>query len=102
MTAWRNFVIQRLMGNTTYELTEAVNWSPTHSLSDTEWQRIQRDLDQSQRRLLVSLDQLEDKKLAEPVDHRSYDYYVLLHGIIQHDLYHIGQIKLLSIRCSAT
>ena len=95
MTAWRNFVIQRLAGNDTYELTEAANWSTVSSLSEAEWQHTLDELDRSQRGLLAALHQQKEEQLTKLVAHRSYSYYVLLHGIIQHDTYHLGQVRLL-------
>ena len=96
MTAWRNFAIQRLEGTTDYEVAEEINWSSIHSLSEADWQQVGESLDQSQHNLLTLLDSQEATLLNEPVASRLYDYYVLLHGIIQHDLYHLGQIRLLS------
>ena len=96
MTAWRNFVINRLEGNTSYELSEEDNWSTINHLSQPRWEQLRVALDQSQQQLLRLLEDLEEARLYQPVARRSYDYYVLLHGIIQHDVYHTGQIQLLS------
>ena len=41
------------------------------------------------------LDTKGDKFLSEDVDYREYNFRFLLHGIIQHDIYHIGQIAYL-------
>jgi nicotinate-nucleotide pyrophosphorylase (carboxylating) len=38
---------------------------------------------------------LEDAYLDKAVPGKNYTFYVLLHGIVQHDLYHAGQIALL-------
>ena len=37
----------------------------------------------------------DDKFLSGKVDYREYNFKFLLHGIIQHDIYHIGQIAYL-------
>jgi hypothetical protein len=38
---------------------------------------------------------IDDAKLEETAPGTRYSNYVLLHGVIQHDLYHSGQIALL-------
>jgi uncharacterized damage-inducible protein DinB len=40
---------------------------------------------------------LSDDRLSEPAPgiRRQYSIYEMLHGIIQHDLYHAGQIAIL-------
>jgi uncharacterized damage-inducible protein DinB len=38
---------------------------------------------------------IDDAKLEETVRGTRYSNYILLHGVIQHDLYHAGQIALL-------
>lgn len=96
MIAWRDFVIQRLKGDNAYELSEEDNWPSVRFLSEAEWQQAQGALDQRQHNLLAALDHLPTERLEETVAHRSYNYYVLLQGIIQHDLYHAGQIRLLT------
>jgi uncharacterized damage-inducible protein DinB len=55
-----------------------------------------------QRDLLGAIRQLPEAQLFEPSnDPRDREtgagvsYYVLLHGIVQHDVYHSGQIALL-------
>ena len=42
---------------------------------------------------LVSSQQ-NDEILSQKVGKRNYTFYTLMHGIIQHDLYHLGQIIL--------
>ena len=96
MIAWRGFVIQRLKGDDTYELSEEDNWSSICSLSQAAWQQAQDALAQRQQDLLTALDRLPVERLEKTVAYRSYNYYVLLQGIIQHDLYHVGQIRLLT------
>jgi hypothetical protein len=36
--------------------------------------------------------QKDDSFLDEPVEYRKYDFRFLLNGLIQHNLYHTGQI----------
>ncbi|GJM33038.1 MAG: hypothetical protein DHS20C18_20390 [Saprospiraceae bacterium] len=95
ITAWRKFVIERLRGKKNFELTELENFRPQEGAKDKEWADALAGLEDSQLELLELLQDFPGSELSELVDGRSYPYYVLLHGLIHHDLYHLGQIVLL-------
>ena len=42
-----------------------------------------------------------DARLQDTVPGRQYDFYYLFHGIVQHSLYHGGQIAMLKKAMSA-
>jgi uncharacterized damage-inducible protein DinB len=92
MTSWRVFVIRKLEGDQDYKVTDEMNFPAI-----TDLQKAIIDLEESQSRLLATLSQFSEARLHEIVPHGSYrySYYTLLHGIIHHDLYHLGQIALL-------
>ena len=90
MVAWRNFVTKRLHGDTAFELNDEQNFPP-----ESDWATALKALDKSQADLLKAIDELDTNKLHETVAERKYDFFVLLHGIIHHDIYHIGQIQLI-------
>ena len=54
-------------------------------------------LRQSQAELVDAAVNFPDSRLGElvPSKNQKYTYYTLLHGIIQHDIYHLGQIQLI-------
>lgn len=95
MVIWRQFVIARLKGDEAYDVLADDNWTHVSELQAFAWLEATEKLDNSQQRLVTLLDQFPDERLSEAVANRPYDYYCLLHGIIQHDLYHLGQIALL-------
>lgn len=90
MTAWRNFVSEKLEGNAEFDLSEAQNFPKVNN-----WKTVLADLTQSQQRLLNALAQMPDERLQEKVPNRPFKFFTMLHGIIHHDLYHIGQIVLI-------
>jgi len=49
----------------------------------------------SHRQLHDTIARLADSWLSETVPGKDYSVYVMLHGVIQHNLYHAGQIALL-------
>jgi len=44
-----------------------------------------------------ALEHMSDERLNDEVHGKAYDYYTLVHGVIQHDLYHLGEISLLAM-----
>lgn len=92
MISWRKFVTQRLMGNAEFEVTVEANFPRA-----TTWKDALDQLHQSQEALLAAVKQFPENRLVELVPSKilKYTYYTLLHGIIHHDIYHLGQISLL-------
>jgi len=96
MTAWRNFVIEKIKGNVAYEVWDTEkNWQKIISLSEAEWQAIKDDLLKNQAQLLQKIEQMPESMLSSPVDGRKYNFRLLLQGIAQHDIYHAGQISMI-------
>ncbi len=91
MTAWRIFALEKLKGNTEYNVTDEYNF-PEHP---APWADTLNALRQSQENLLLAMKALPPEKAAEKVPGKKYTFYTLLHGIIHHDLYHLGQIALI-------
>jgi uncharacterized damage-inducible protein DinB len=71
------------------------DWPSIKESDENSWQKDLQVLENSQQALLLALNRMNDGNLGEIVSGREYTFYTLLHGIIQHDLYHIGQIALL-------
>lgn len=94
MTAWRRFGLEKLRGNTTFELADDRNF-PTVTPNEESWQIALAQLESTQIQLIEQLEQTDDSRLDLIVEGRNYSYYVLLHGLIHHDIYHLGQIVLL-------
>ncbi len=90
MVSWRTFVTKRLLGDSAFELTDDQNFPP-----ETDWPTAMKKLEDSQAELLRALDAVTSDQLHEAVANRKYDFFILLHGIIHHDIYHIGQIQLI-------
>lgn len=95
MVAWRQYLIEHIKGNQSYriEINSPVDWPPVEGLS---WAELVQELETSQTQLLQLLSQQEDAWLQQTVDGKKYSFLVLVEGIIQHDVYHLGQINLLN------
>lgn len=71
------------------------DWLVLGDDSAVAWFDAQDSFFQNAEKLATAIERLEDAKLQDTVPGRSYDFYYLFHGIVQHSLYHGGQIALL-------
>jgi uncharacterized damage-inducible protein DinB len=91
---WKDTVRRRLGGETILP-TEPEQWPAVSDRSGAAWREALALLEARHRALVEAVAQLDDARLNDPVGGKDYDVYVLLHGVIQHDLYHAGQVALL-------
>jgi uncharacterized damage-inducible protein DinB len=74
--------------------TEA-DWPPVTEVSAQAWNAATSRLFATSDRLSSAIEKFGDARLVETVPGRRYDFYYLFHGVVQHSLYHAGQIALL-------
>ena len=94
MAAW-NSIVQRKSQGEVPEVTTEIDWPPVWEASEIAWKRALENLAESRTRLRNYVKTLRDDQLDGPILRENYSRYVLLHGLIQHDLYHAGQIAIL-------
>ncbi|MGH9720665.1 MAG: DinB family protein [Bryobacteraceae bacterium] len=94
IAAWMNAALTRLAGSA-IELTGERDWPPVPSPSSESWSQTVDDLRSAESSLRRAVERLEDARLAEITSGKDYSLYFLLHGVVQHNLYHAGQIALL-------
>ena len=94
IAAWDNAVTRRLAGDRA-ELAGEENFPVVNDTSDEEWQRALETLKSCHQQLHDAIGALEDARLDERILAGMPSTYGTLHGVIQHDLYHAGQIALL-------
>jgi len=95
VAAWEAIALRRLQGERLVDVAQSEDWPPVVDRTATAWKRDLAAAREGNSRLRVAIAGLDDARLAAPVPGKDYDNYVLLHGVIQHDLYHAGQIALL-------
>lgn len=93
--AWEQTVKQRLEGDAVSSVPDEVNFPPVNDASEEAWQQALQKLEASNRSLREAIKKIDDAKLEEKAAGQEYSVYFMLHGVIQHDLYHAGQIALL-------
>lgn len=89
--AWMDAVSERLAGNAR-ELTTEEDWS---DVAKTSWPAVLEELAHAESRVCDAVARLKPEDLDKPVPGARYSVYALVHGLIQHNLYHAGQIALL-------
>jgi uncharacterized damage-inducible protein DinB len=102
LAAWRGEVMRRLEGGEPGMPPEG-DWPPVADTSEAAWAEARRRLEDSHRRLAEAVARFAEDKLDQPVGRKPPDpalgnvgtYYVMLHGIAQHDAYHMGQVAIL-------
>src|SRR6266542_6555740 len=87
--AWMDAVSERLAGSER-ELTTEEDWS---DVARTSWPAVLDELDNAESRVCDAVARLRPEDLDKPVAGKRYSVYVLVHGLIQHNLYHAGQIS---------
>jgi uncharacterized damage-inducible protein DinB len=97
MTTWRIFTVRKLQGDAEFDIkTQDKDWKKFPVVDEFEWEALQMELSLSQEELISELEKIEnDSFLEEFVPGREYSYYTLIHGVMQHDVYHTGQIGLI-------
>lgn len=95
LIAWRNFAIARIDDRHDFpiELHTENDWPDCSKISR---ETLLQQLEDSQVALVATLERLEDHKLTEhfPAGY-AYSKGELALGVMQHDIYHTGQINLL-------
>jgi uncharacterized damage-inducible protein DinB len=71
---------------------EQTDWRQLDHSNTTLWKQGLIRLQETQNEIINLLENQEESLLEKVVDERKYNFRKLLHGLIQHDIYHLGQI----------
>jgi len=88
--AWEKEAMRRLEGHTT-NLPDAEDWPQGAGA----WTSLVDELATTHARLMEAIGKLDDGSLGDVVGGNPDTVYHLLHGVVQHNLYHGGQIAML-------
>ena len=96
ITYWEEIVLRRFHGEiVNAPLNSPDDWPTNRKVNEAEWKAALARLERSHNELLKAIEGCSDETLGKKVPERDYDNYILLHGIIDHCVYHTGQIALL-------
>jgi uncharacterized damage-inducible protein DinB len=95
LISWRENVLQRINGQTIQ--TPSHNYfSVVVDTSDSAWHHTLQKLQQTQQAWVTFLEQINNEDLEKKYTHNDHSYADHIHGILQHDAYHLGQIVMLA------
>lgn len=97
MITWADFTLKRIEKDANYDLTaaEELDWRLINSKTHT-WKKGLAEFKKINQQIIKLLRKKEDSFLDEKVDFRKYNYRFLLNGMIEHSIYHLGQIAYIS------
>ncbi len=91
---WMDVVAKRVKGEVV-EITPEEDWTEIKDFSEQAWQNITENLTASSTKLKNIILDFPSDKLNENINGITQSYYYIIHGTIQHNLYHAGQIAIL-------
>jgi len=91
---WDGAGLRRLAGEK-YQPTGLANFPMPSKPTEAAWRKAVAAAKRTHNALVKTVAALSDERLQNRVPGKQYDFYHMLHGIAQHELYHAGQIALL-------
>ncbi len=96
IAVWENVGRRRLEGDrAAIDISSPEDWPPANDRSEAAWEQAKASLDRRHEALRKAIASLDESRLDAPILEGLSTVYVTLHGVIQHDLYHAGQIAML-------
>jgi len=101
MITWADFTLKRIQEVDDMDLAvfEKMDWRVVNPKTHS-WKKGLAEFKGIHKKIITLLEKKDDLFLKEKVDYRKYNFRFLLNGLIQHNIYHLGQIayvkKLLS------
>ncbi len=97
MAVWDDAARRRMAGEVVQPTPEQ-DWPHIPEFSERGWRRTLQELEETHENLVKAVTSFSDSRLDERVpgkQQKFYNFYYMLHGIAQHELYHAGQIAIL-------
>jgi uncharacterized damage-inducible protein DinB len=97
IAAWDDAVRRRMAG-VAVKLSGKKNFPAVVDTSDAAWSEARGRLRRAHEALIEAVEKFPEKSLTRLVPGKTgahYNFYYMLHGVVQHELYHAGQIALL-------
>jgi uncharacterized damage-inducible protein DinB len=94
VAAWDGAACRRLKGEK-IQLTGVANFPIVPRATEAAWRKAIAQATRAHDLLVKMVAALPESRLRERVPGKKYDFYFMLHGVAQHELYHAGQIAIL-------
>jgi uncharacterized damage-inducible protein DinB len=96
LTAELDYARALLQGTAGRWIEGETTWRAVTNTSAAAWRESIEDLKRANRTLVDAIKHFDDGILSQKAAAVDRPYYVILHGTMQHNIYHSGQISLLS------
>lgn len=70
------------------------DWRVPEDTSAAAWKEAVAQVQRSGKALAEAIERFDPARLGDTVPNRQYSFYYLLHGVVQHTFYHLGQIMM--------
>jgi uncharacterized damage-inducible protein DinB len=94
VAVWDGVASRRLAGEKCQPAGTA-NFPVVPKPTEAAWRKAVAQAKRTHDALVRTVASLPESRLRERVPGKKYDFYFMLHGIAQHELYHAGQIAIL-------
>jgi uncharacterized damage-inducible protein DinB len=94
IAVWDDAGLRRLSGEK-WQPVGLANFPQVTTMTEGAWRKAVAAAKRTHETLVKTVAGLPDSRLWDRCPGKRYDFYHLLHGIAQHDLYHAGQIAIL-------
>jgi|ERR1051326_1369124 uncharacterized damage-inducible protein DinB len=96
IAVWEDVGRRRLEGDRAeIEISSTEDWPASDDGSEAAWEQAKAALDRGHQALVEAIARTAETRLDQSIFEGMSTVYATLHGVIQHDLYHAGQIALL-------
>jgi uncharacterized damage-inducible protein DinB len=96
MNTWAEFTLANLENRSEHELKaiEANDWREIEKLKHS-WKKGLSQFKSIHKKIIAILNKRDDDFLSDMVPNRRYNFRFILNGLIQHNIYHAGQLAYL-------
>ncbi len=93
--AWEQVVVKCLQENSYTGVQGEDDWPPVRESADDAWETAVKLLIDTTSTLNALISAFPGQQLHTRVPGQPFTYYQLFHGVVQHNLYHAGQLGIL-------
>jgi uncharacterized damage-inducible protein DinB len=94
VAVWDNVACRRLSGEK-FQPEGLANFPRVPKPTEAAWRKAVAHAKRAHDVLVKTVAALPESRLRERVPGKKYDFHHMLHGVVQHELYHAGQIAIL-------
>lgn len=96
MITWAEFVLKSIVKTGKEEIAaiEQMDWREIDPAIHS-WQKGLAEFKNINEQIIALLEKKDDDFLKEMVEHRKFNFRFMLNGLIQHNIYHLGQVAYL-------